>query len=64
MGYPTADKTQELCKCIAHSAHFYSKQPNYESPFAKGAKAVGKFSIGGKEDDITIMVSRINIKSK
>lgn len=64
MGYPHSSETQELSKCIAHKAYNLSMEKAYESPFAKGAKAVGKFYMGGKEDDITVMVSKINVQTQ
>ena len=59
--YPHVDETLEMAKCIAHSAHFFSMQKGYESPFAKGAAKEGKLYMGGKEDDITVMVSKIHL---
>jgi protein phosphatase PTC7 len=46
-------------KCIGDLAYGKSKNTRYESPFAKGAKLAGKWYTGGKEDDITVIVSHI-----
>jgi hypothetical protein len=61
IGYPAKDNVQELSKCIAHKAFKYSFMKSYESPFAKGAKEAGKMFMGGKSDDITVIVAKANI---
>lgn len=43
--------------CIGQLAYSKSKDKRYESPFALGAKKAGKWYNGGKEDDITVIVS-------
>jgi len=45
--------------CIGNLAYGFSKDRRYESPFAKGAKQAGKWYMGGKEDDITVIVAHI-----
>ena len=46
-------------KCIGDLAYGKSKDRKFESPFAKGAKLAGKRYAGGKEDDITVIVSHM-----
>lgn len=46
-------------KCIGDMAYKKSKDRKFESPFAKGARMAGKRYEGGKEDDITVIVSHI-----
>ena len=45
--------------CMAKRAYNLSKDPNYKSPFSVGAAQSGKLYRGGKEDDITVIVSQI-----
>lgn len=49
---PTAAAT-----CIGELAYQKSKDKRYESPFSIGAKKAGKWYMGGKEDDITVIVA-------
>jgi hypothetical protein len=44
------------------SAELKSYDPNYRSPFTVDAEKHGKKSIGGKPDDITVIVSQIKLK--
>ena len=50
---------EELANFLAKLAERYSLDINYESPFAKKAKAKGYQYYGGKEDDITVVVSQM-----
>ena len=50
---------EATAKCIANKAYNMSKERMYKSPFAEGAFAAGKRYMGGKEDDITVIVSQI-----
>ena len=61
----TAEQAFELkdpeaaANCMAKKAYSLSKERRYMSPFAQGALQAGKRYIGGKEDDITVIVSQI-----
>ena len=46
-------------ECIARKAYGLSKDRRYFSPFSKGARESGRRHIGGKSDDITVIVSHI-----
>jgi len=50
----------DLAMSLANLAEKYSLDCEYESPFAKRARARGIEYYGGKEDDITIVVTQIN----
>jgi protein phosphatase PTC7 len=45
--------------CIGEKAYGLSHDKNYESPFAKGAKEHRRWYMGGKTDDITVVVAEI-----
>lgn len=53
-------------ECIATLAEKKSAQTNYLSPFAKAAHEVNYDYLGGKQDDITVIVAQIkdNVKIK
>ena len=57
------DQTK-VANCIAAKAEKMSFDKNYDSPFAKNARAVGRKHRGGKKDDITVVVSEVNIRSQ
>ncbi len=49
----------EAASCLSTYAEFMSYQKKYESPFTRGALESGKSlekNLGGKEDDITVIV--------
>lgn len=46
-------------ECIGQQAYVNGKNRNYDSPFAKGAREHGKRYMGGKEDDITVIVAQV-----
>ena len=48
---------EKVANCMAKKAYNLSKQRNYFSPFSNGARQAGKRHIGGKEDDITVIVT-------
>ncbi len=50
-----------LATNLALLAEKYSLDTNYDSPFSRKAKAKGIDYYGGKEDDITVIVSQIDI---
>lgn len=43
--------------CLAGQAYRMSKSKDYSSPFAEGAIKAGLYYHGGKEDDITVVVT-------
>ena len=45
--------------CIARTAYFLGKDETFDSPFAVGARLVGKRWRGGKHDDITVVVAQL-----
>lgn len=45
--------------CIARKAYFLGKDKTFDSPFAQGARESGKRYIGGKHDDITVVVAQV-----
>ena len=51
-----------MSDCIGLKAETFSTQRNWDSPFAQNARAQGRRYIGGKEDDITVIVSQIKTK--
>jgi hypothetical protein len=57
---PNEFSEEKVSKVLANKAEKFSLAKNYNSPFAKKAKLNGIPYIGGKQDDITIVVSRIS----
>ena len=45
--------------CIARTAYVLGKDRQFDSPFAQGARQVGKYYRGGKHDDITVVVAQM-----
>ena len=62
-GQIAMDQTK-VATCLATKAEKLSFDKKYDSPFAKNARAVGRKHPGGKKDDITVMVSEVNIRSQ
>jgi len=54
-------KIDDLSKILAREAYEKSNDKNYFSPFAKKAQENKKYYLGGKPDDITIIVGLVNI---
>ena len=55
----------ELAYYVANIAEKYSMDVSYDSPFSKRARAKGFEYYGGKEDDITVIITQMNqIKRK
>jgi hypothetical protein len=54
---------KSLSSCIANKAESFSLQDDYDSPFAQGARKHGKRYKGGKQDDITVIVSQIKLQA-
>ena len=54
-------RLRQVADNIARRAYFLGKDPNYLSPFAKGARKAGWGASynGGKQDDITVMVAQV-----
>lgn len=50
-----------LGEVIANVAYKKSKISDFLSPFAKGAQEQGMYFMGGKQDDITVVVGRIRL---
>lgn len=53
-----------IAEVIASEAEKYSLQQNYMSPFAKGAREYYHDYMGGKPDDITVIVAQIMLAKK
>ena len=43
--------------CIAEKAESMSNVKDYDSPFASHARESGRNHLGGKQDDITVIVA-------
>ena len=50
---------EKAAVCLADKSEEYSYRKDYFSPFAKGAKESGKRYMGGKDDDITVIVGEV-----
>jgi len=48
-----------VADCIARQAYVLGKDKQFDSPFAQGARLVGKRYMGGKHDDITVTVAQV-----
>lgn len=53
-----------VAQVIAEEAEKYSLQQHYVSPFAKGAREQYYDYVGGKPDDITVIVAQIMLAKK
>lgn len=51
--------TQQLASSIATMAFFNSIEENVDSPFADAARLAGQEHIGGKRDDVTVIVGHV-----
>ncbi len=54
---------KKLAQNIARKAQKLSLDKNYISPFSKKSRENNIYRSGGKPDDITVVVSRINYSS-
>ena len=55
-------KVQEAANCLANKSLEFSKRGDwYDSPFSVNARKHKKKYAGGKEDDITVVVSKVHI---
>jgi serine/threonine protein phosphatase PrpC len=54
---------EELAKELADEAFEKSNDKNYFSPFAKKAQGNKRYYLGGKPDDITIIISYVTLSS-
>jgi len=50
-----------VADCISRKAYFLGKDENYFSPFARSAANYGKRYLGGKHDDITVVVAQVEV---
>jgi len=53
----------ETTSKLAQLAFEYSLNRNYMSPFAKKALDAGYHYVGGKSDDITVVISQVKLAS-
>jgi hypothetical protein len=54
-----------VADCIARNAYVLGKDEQFDSPFAKGARAAGWGDYrGGKDDDITVTVAQVFVGTK
>jgi protein phosphatase PTC7 len=53
-----------VAEVIAKEAEKYSYRTSYMSPFAESARAHNYDYVGGKPDDITVIVAQIQLKPK
>jgi len=51
--------TEQLASSIATMAFFNSIEENVNSPFVDAARLAGQKHIGGKRDDITVIVGHV-----
>ena len=61
---PQLDKdfnSQDIADCIAKKAEKFSFDKKYDSPFAVHAREQGYKYPGGKKDDITVVVAKLNV---
>lgn len=54
---------QGVANSIAAEAHKLGFQPDYISPFSMNAKANGFNFIGGKPDDVTVLIARVTLSN-
>ena len=57
----TISNPAQVAEIISREAEKYSNLRDYNSPFAESAIAHNKNYWGGKPDDITVVVSQINL---
>lgn len=52
---------RKTARCIANKSLRLSKKKTYDSPFAINSRAAGRATphVGGKKDDITVVVSQV-----
>lgn len=50
-----------VADCIARKAYFLGKDESHHSPFARSAATYGKRFLGGKHDDITVVVAQVEL---
>jgi protein phosphatase PTC7 len=50
-----------VADCIARKAYFLGKDQSHHSPFARSAATYGKRFLGGKHDDITVVVAQVEL---
>jgi protein phosphatase PTC7 len=52
---------QEVADCIVNEAHKLGFDPHYVSPFSLQAAANGFNVVGGKPDDVTVLIGRVTV---
>jgi len=55
---------KQAADCLAKQSEKLGDDPSYYSPFAKSAAEEGINYMGGKSDDITVIVAQIKSKSE
>ena len=56
--------TELVAEILAKEAEKYSYLQNYMSPFAESARAQNYDYVGGKPDDITVIVAQVHLKDQ
>ena len=56
-GNAAYEDVEDISECIAMKAEVFSMDRRWDSPFARNARMEGKRYVGGKQDDITVIVS-------
>lgn len=51
-----------LSEILAESAYEHSLDPNFDSPFSEKCRKFDGEGIGGKEDDITVVIGQVNLE--
>ena len=54
----------QVATCLANKAEEHGMDKRYFSPFAKGAKEAGLRYMGGKLDDVTVVVAQFHAKQR
>jgi protein phosphatase PTC7 len=52
-------EVKAICNCIGNKAEKFSLDKNWDSPFARSSRENGRNYFGGKQDDITVIVSKV-----
>jgi len=54
-----SEDIKQMCRSLAHCAYDNSFYEDFESPFEMQARQVGRTHKGGKEDDISVIMAKI-----
>lgn len=60
-GSTSLDNIQHVSDCISTLAEVRGYDSTYESPFTVEGRKHGKEKVGGKEDDVTVIVSQVKV---